>query len=53
VIAGGTGELGSAIVEWMIYNRGVKNVVLLSRSEMSTKQRQKSSINSAKLVREL
>jgi NAD(P)-dependent dehydrogenase (short-subunit alcohol dehydrogenase family) len=34
VIAGGTGGLGRAIAEWMVHNRGVKNLVLLSRSGM-------------------
>jgi hypothetical protein len=37
VMAGGTGELGRAIAEWTVYNRGVKDVVLLSRSGLSTK----------------
>jgi NAD(P)-dependent dehydrogenase (short-subunit alcohol dehydrogenase family) len=31
VIAGGTGGLGRAIAEWMIRERGAKNLLLLSR----------------------
>lgn len=32
VIAGGTGGLGRAMAEWMIKERGAKNLLLLSRS---------------------
>jgi len=32
VIAGGTGGLGLAMTEWMVKERGAKNLLLLSRS---------------------
>lgn len=32
IITGGTGALGSVIAEWLIYDMGMKHIVLLSRS---------------------
>ncbi|KAF2185395.1 hypothetical protein K469DRAFT_688167 [Zopfia rhizophila CBS 207.26] len=46
VIAGGTGGLGRATAEWMIKERGGKNLILLSRSGMRNEA-------AAKVIREL
>ncbi|KAH7398510.1 hypothetical protein BKA66DRAFT_605570 [Pyrenochaeta sp. MPI-SDFR-AT-0127] len=46
VIAGGTGGLGRAIAEWMVKERGAKNLILLSRSGMRNEA-------AAKIVQEL